>query len=119
MGGGSAGAVGWMYAEFPETCILTMAFLNAFTGLEADAEGLHFKPRLPADVESISAQRIEYWGALFDFEVTRDSVTVECTRNPNDTAFQLGDLVHRGPFHARVPVTEGSALLRPAGAEGT
>jgi hypothetical protein len=108
------GTVGWMYAEFPETCLAGASFFNGFFGVELSTRGLRFEPSIPTNsgITTIGARNIYYHGARFDIEATIDSISFTCTSNQDDRTFYMtGGYSDTGTFTRTVPLDKGSAIL--------
>lgn len=113
-GSWSYGTVGWMYAEFPETCLAGAAFFNGFFGIEPSTRGLRFEPVVPTGqgVTTIGARNIHFYGARFDIAATTDSITFTCTSNPDGRTFYMtGGYSGTGTFSRTVPLDQGAAIL--------
>ncbi len=113
-GDGSAGSVGWMRSEFPETCVLGAAFFLGFFGIDPAPDGLHITPHIPSGhgITALGARNIEYQGATFDIEITSDSVKIICTRNQQNKKFYMTNgISENGLFNKVVPLQNGSMVL--------
>jgi hypothetical protein len=113
-GDGTAGSVGWMRSEFPETTVLGSAFFMGFFGVQADAAGLHLTPHIPTGhgITTLGAKNISYQGALFNLEATATSVRVACTQNSQNKSFYMTTgITGMGLFTKDVPLRHGTMVL--------
>jgi len=97
-GDNGAGAVGWMWSEFPETTVLGGAFFRGFFEPTTDANALTMEPHVPTELDSIGVRNISYYGALFDFEATDSNMTIKCTANSGSQTFDVNGTDYSSTF---------------------
>lgn len=110
-GGGTAGAVGWMRYEFPETGVLGSAFLYAFVGADISWDGLCLTPKIPTGLTTVGARHLSFRGGCFDLCASADRVRIDCTQNSANKTFYLNGAPYAGVFSATAELINGSALL--------
>lgn len=106
-GESGAGSVGVMFSEFPECGVAAASFLYAFLGVETSANGLVITPRVPHSLHLVRAQNLDFHGATFDLEATRDALLIRCSSNPNHKTFWVNGKPANGPagvFEVKVPL---------------
>jgi len=89
---------------FPESGLVPAAFLYAFLGIEAEGDGLHIRPNLPAALRYAGVRNLRYRGLHLDIRVTRDTVEI-ASRDPGYT------------FHVKRSIARGGeyVLSKPPG----
>ncbi len=97
-GGGTAGAVGVMSYEFPETSILAGILLYGFIGAEAGPDGLHIAPKIPRKQPFIRAENIYYHGTYFDIEAAANRLSLRCRPDEGRQIFAVRGQVFEPPF---------------------
>ncbi len=75
-GAGTAGGLG-IDAEFVETAMVPLVLLYGFLGIEATAEGLRIRPRLPKAVERLGVRFLRYGERRYHVLATREGVWIE------------------------------------------
>lgn len=75
-GGGTPGGIGVDY-EFLESSIPPAFVPYGMIGMNPLGDALELNPALPAELPSVSASNIMYWGARMDVTVTHDSITID------------------------------------------
>ncbi|HEY0828683.1 MAG TPA: hypothetical protein VGE40_11345, partial [Bacilli bacterium] len=63
-GGGTAGGIG-IDAEFTESTLVPLTFLYGVMGIDADADGLRFAPKMPSDFTWYQVDKAKYSGNAF------------------------------------------------------
>lgn len=61
--------------EFPESGLVPYGFLNAFMGIDADAEALVIEPRLPTNLSRATVDGLNYAGLTLQITVNDESRT--------------------------------------------
>lgn len=105
------GNVGWMFAEFPETCVAGSAFLYGFLGAEIGIAGLTLTPHVPTTFDAVGARNIFFRDAQFDFRGTSSTLMVSCRENPNNQWFRVGERPLVGTFSYETVLVDGSLLV--------
>lgn len=112
-GGGTAGGVGVLSFEFPETAILGGVLLYGFLGADAQADGLHLAPQVPVAQPFIRAENILYHGDYFTFEASKDTLKVTCEPREQRYDFTIGNETLRAPFERSIPLGNGEIVIKP------
>lgn len=100
---------GWMEGltgEFPESGVVSRAYVSALCGITPTAQALAVKPALPSGIDSLGVDRLRYGASVFDIKVGRTSLLLRA-ESPFD-----GSLVFRpeqpGTYRVELSYADGT-----------